>query len=418
MTTSPIPSTIGPLTALAIDSERHAVTTNYHPLPVVLIEGDGAWVTDVDGVRYLDALSGYSAVNFGHSNPRIVAAAQEQMAKLGLIARAFHSANLGPFCNALADLTGMEMVLPVNSGAEAVEAAIKAARKWGYTVKGVPDNQAEIIVMDDNFHGRTSTIISFSSDPDAKDGYGPYTPGFISVPFGDAEAVREAITPNTVAVLTEPIQGEAGVIIPPATFLPDVREICDDNGILMIVDEIQSGFGRTGSTFACEQLGVQPDLYTLGKALGGGVYPVSAVVGRRDVLGVFTPGTHGSTFGGNPIAAAIGLEVIEITKTGEFQQNALVRGEQMRYRIQGMMAKHRGLFEGFRQIGMWVGVDFNPDVLTGREVCELMMTHRVLMKDAHGSVVRISPPLCATEADIDFLCDALEATLEQIESRS
>ena len=416
MTENSQQNTLGPLTALAIESERHTVTTNYHPLPVVLAEGDGVWVTDMDGVRYLDALSGYSAVNFGHSNPRIVAAAQEQIAKLGLIARAFHSANLGAFCNALADLTGMDMVLPANSGAEAVETAIKAARKWGYTVKGVPDNQAEIIVMDDNFHGRTSTIVSFSTDEDAKEGYGPYTPGFISVPFGDAQAVREAITPNTVAVLTEPIQGEAGVVIPPATFLPDIRKICDDNNVLMIVDEIQSGFGRTGATFACELLGVQPDLYTLGKALGGGVYPVSAVVGRRGVLEVFTPGTHGSTFGGNPIAAAIGLEVIEITKTGEFQQNALDRGVQLRHRLEGMMVEHAGLIDGFRQIGLWVGIDFNPDVVTGREVCELMMAHRVLMKDAHGSVVRISPPLCATEADIDFLCDALEATLGQVAS--
>ena len=416
MTENSQQNTLGPLTALAIESERHTVTTNYHPLPVVLAEGDGVWVTDVDGVRYLDALSGYSAVNFGHSNPRIVAAAQQQIAKLGLIARAFHSANLGTFCNALADLTGMDMVLPANSGAEAVETAIKAARKWGYTVKGVGDNQAEIIVMDDNFHGRTSTIVSFSTDEDAKEGYGPYTPGFISVPFGDAQAVREAITPNTVAVLTEPIQGEAGVVIPPATFLPDIRKICDDNNVLMIVDEIQSGFGRTGATFACELVGVQPDLYTLGKALGGGVYPVSAVVGRRGVLEVFTPGTHGSTFGGNPIAAAIGLEVIEITKTGEFQQNALDRGVQLRHRLEGMMVDHAGLIDGFRQIGLWVGIDFNPDVVTGREVCELMMAHRVLMKDAHGSVVRISPPLCATEADINFLCDALEATLGQVAS--
>ena len=416
MTENSQQNTLGPLTALAIEAERHTVTTNYHALPVVLAEGDGAWVTDVDGVKYLDALSGYSAVNFGHSNPRIVAAAQEQIAKLGLIARAFHSANLGAFCNALADLTGMDMVLPANSGAEAVETAIKAARKWGYTVKGVPDNQAEIIVMDDNFHGRTSTIVSFSTDEDAKEGYGPYTPGFISVPFGDAQAVREAITPNTVAVLTEPIQGEAGVVIPPESFLPDIRKICDDNNVLMIVDEIQSGFGRTGATFACELLGVQPDLYTLGKALGGGVYPVSAVVGRRGVLEVFTPGTHGSTFGGNPIAAAIGLEVIEITKTGEFQQNALDRGVQLRHRLEGMMVEHAGLIDGFRQIGLWVGIDFNPDVVTGREVCELMMAHRVLMKDAHGSVVRISPPLCATEADIDFLCDALEATLGQVAS--
>ncbi len=404
----------GEATRRAIEAEAGVVVGNYHPLPVVLEKGKGAWVTDVDGREFLDALSGYSAVNFGHSNPQIIQAMTDQAIQLGLIARAFHSANLGPFCAALAELTGMDMVLPMNTGAEAVETTIKAARKWGYLVKGVERDRAEIIVMDDNFHGRTSTIVSFSSDPDARDDFGPYTPGFISVPFGDAEAVRRAITKNTVAVLTEPIQGEAGVVIPPASFLPELRQICDDNNVLLIVDEIQSGFGRTGATFACELVGVQPDLYTLGKALGGGVYPVSAVAGKREVLEVFTAGTHGSTFGGNPLAAAIGLEVISMIRTGEYQQNAAERGRQLRDHLVELHKQFPELLLGFRQIGLWVGVDFNPDLVTGRQVCEQMMSNRVLIKDAHGSVVRISPPLCVTEADIDFLCIALSKTLEQL----
>lgn len=397
-----------------IADETGVVADNYHPLPLVLAEGEGAWVKDVDGNRYLDGLSGYSAVNFGHTNPTLVAAAQKQIEELGLISRAFHSSNLAPYCQALAELTKLDVVLPMNTGAEAIETAIKAARKWGYQVKGVPSGQAEIIVMDDNFHGRTTTIVSFSTDVDAKDGYGPYTPGFVIVPFGDIEAVSQAITPNTVAVLTEVIQGEAGVVIPPLDFLPALRALCDRNDVLLIADEIQSGLGRTGQTFACDLYGVTPDMYALGKALGGGIYPVSAVVGRKEVMEVFTPGTHGSTFGGNPVAAAIGLEVIEMMKTGFYQRNARVRGEQLASRLQDLQDRFPNIIQATRQVGLWAAIDFNPEIATGRQICEIAARHGLLLKDAHGSVVRISPPLCVTEADVDFLCDAVEAAVETV----
>lgn len=407
----------GQATADAIRAERKVVASNYDPLPVVLVEGEGAWVRDVDGREYLDALSGYSAVNFGHSNPRINRAAREQIDRLGLIARAFHAENLGPYCAALTELTGMDLALPMNTGAEAVETALKAARKWGYEVKGVPDGKAEVIVMSGNFHGRTTTIVSFSDDPDARGGFGPYTPGFVTVPFGDAAAVEEALTPNTVAVLVEPVQGEAGVVIPPADFLPRVRQLCDEHRVLLIADEIQSGFGRTGATFACELVRVHPDLYCLGKALGGGIYPVSAVVGSSEVLGVFTAGSHGSTFGGNPVAAAIGLEVIALTKTGKYQHNARERGEQLRKRLEDLQSRFPELLLEFRQVGLWVGVDFDSTRTTGRQVCELMLERGVLVKDAHGSTIRISPPLCVTAEDVDFLADALDATLTVLSGR-
>ncbi len=404
-------------TRSAIETEAQVLASNYHPLPVVLASGQGCWLTDVEGERYFDALAGYSAVNFGHCNPLLVEAATEQMRRLGVVARAFHSANLGPFSAALADLTGTEMVLPMNTGAEAVETALKAARKWGYEKKGVPDGRAEIIVMGGNFHGRTTTIVSFSDDEDARAGYGPFTPGFRLVPFGDVDAVKAAMTPNTVAVLTEPVQGEAGIVVPPESFLPGLRSLCSERNVLLVVDEIQSGFGRTGATFAFQLAGIQPDLVTVGKALGGGLYPVSAVAGSRDVLGVFTPGTHGSTFGGNPVAAAIGLKVIDMMRTGEFQRNALERGEQIARRLTAIMNQYPGVADDFRQIGLWVGVDFNQSVASGREVCELMARRGVLMKDAHGSTVRISPPLTATATDVDFMCDALEEVFASLSSR-
>ncbi len=295
---------------------------NYHPLPVVIAEAEGAWVTDVDGQRYLDFLSGYSALNFGHRHPALLQAAHEQLDRLTLTSRAFHNDQFGHFCQELAELTGTEMVLTMNTGAEAVESAIKVARKWAYEVKGVAFDSAEIIVASGNFHGRTTTIVSFSDDPVAHDNYGPFTPGFITVPYGDAEAVRAAIGPNTAAVLMEPIQGEAGVIVPPEGFWADVRGACDENAVLMIADEIQSGLARTGELFALDHEGVRADLYTLGKALGGGIVPVSAVVGRSDVLGVLKPGQHGSTFGGYPVACAVGRAVVKLLATGEFQQRS------------------------------------------------------------------------------------------------
>jgi ornithine--oxo-acid transaminase len=309
-------------TRAAIDLVEAHSARNYAPLPVVIAEGDGAWVRDVDGRRYLDLLAAYGALNFGHRHPQLTAVAHAQLDRLTLTSRAFHNDQLGPFCAALAELAGMDLVLPMNTGAEAVETALKTARKWGYQVKGIPPDQARIVVAAGNFHGRTISIVSFSDDPVATADFGPFTPGFIGVPYGDANALREAIDDRTAAVLIEPIQGEGGVIIPPDGYLRAVRDACTDANVLMIADEIQSGLGRTGYTFACDHEGVRPDVYVLGKALGGGIVPLSAVVSRSDVLGVFRPGEHGSTFGGNPLACAIGVEVVRIVSTGEYQQHA------------------------------------------------------------------------------------------------
>src|SRR6266436_7202530 len=325
-------STAAQLRTLADAHSAH----NYHPLPVVISSAEGAWVTDVEGRRYLDMLAAYSALNFGHRHPRLVAAAQRQLERVTLVSRAFDHDQFGPFCAELAELAGMDMVLPMNTGAEAVETAIKTARKWGYEVKGVPDGEAVIVAFDGNFHGRTTTIISFSTDPDARDSYGPYTPGFRIVPYGDAQALAAAMDDRVVGVLVEPIQGEAGVIVPPAGFLTRVRELCTHWGALMIADEIQSGLGRTGTTFACEHEDVVPDMYVLGKALGGGIVPVSAVVSSGDVLGVFQPGQHGSTFGGNPMACAVGREVIAMLATGEFQERSAKLGAHMHDRLSAL----------------------------------------------------------------------------------
>ncbi|MFG2078378.1 ornithine--oxo-acid transaminase [Nonomuraea maritima] len=388
-------------------SERRSAH-NYHPLPVVIHEAHGAWVTDVDGKRYLDCLSGYSSLNFGHGNQKIIDAAKEQLERLTLTSRAFYHDQFARFCAGLGDLTGKDLVLPMNTGAEAVETAIKVARKWGYEVKGVEPDQANIIVMDGNFHGRTTTIISFSTDPDAHDNFGPYTPGFRIVPYGSAEAIREAIDANTVAVLVEPIQGEAGVLVPQDGYLTDVRELCTAEGILMIADEIQSGLGRTGQTFACDHEGVVPDIYVLGKALGGGVVPVSAVAANRDVLGVIHPGQHGSTFGGNPLACAVAIAVIELLNTGEYQARAGKLGEVLHARLRELVGK--GVVE-VRGRGLWAGVDIDPEIATGREVSKALMKRGVLAKDTHGSTIRLAPPIVVSEDDllwaIDQLADAI-----------
>src|SRR3954452_17275747 len=304
-------------------------THNYHPLPVVIAEAEGAWVTDVAGRRHLDCLAGYSALNFGHRHPGLVAAAREQLDRVTLTSRAFLHDQFGPFCRDLARLTGKDLVLPMNSGAEAVETAIKVSRKWGYQVKGVPDGRATIIVADGNFHGRTTTIVSFSTDPEARADYGPYTPGFVVVPYGDLAALAAAIDDTTVAVLLEPIQGEAGVLVPPRGYLPGVRRLCTERGVLFVADEIQSGLGRTGATFACDDESVVPDMYVLGKALGGGIVPVSAVAASTDVLGVPRPGEHGSTFGGNPLACAVGIEVVKLLESGDYQKRSAELGERL-----------------------------------------------------------------------------------------
>ncbi|MEV8633271.1 ornithine--oxo-acid transaminase [Streptosporangium sp. NPDC051023] len=383
---------------------------NYHPLPIVIHEAQGAWVTDVEGKRFLDCLSGYSSLNFGHGNPKIIGAAQEQLGKLTLTSRAFFHDQFASFAAGLGDLTGKDMVLPMNTGAEAVETAIKVARKWGYQVKGVAAEQANIIVMEDNFHGRTTTIISFSTDPDAHDDFGPYTPGFKIVKYGSIEAIREAVDANTVAVLVEPIQGEAGVLVPPDGYLTQVRELCTAENILMIADEIQSGLGRTGDTFACDHEGVVPDIYVLGKALGGGVVPVSAITANKDVLGIIKPGQHGSTFGGNPLACAVANAVIEILNTGEYQARARELGAVLHERLRGLIGQGVVTVRGR---GLWAGVDIDPSLATGREISKALMRRGVLAKDTHGSTIRLAPPIVVSEEDLVWAVDQLADALKE-----
>jgi len=401
-----IPTSNEAVTAIEL-VERHAAH-NYSPLPVVAASAQGAWITAVDGRRYLDCLAAYSAVNFGHRNPEITAAAHAQLDTVTLVSRAFHSDRLGPFCAALAELCGKDLVLPMNSGAEAVESGLKVARKWGTKVKGVPAGQANIIVADNNFHGRTISIVSFSSDPVARDGFGPFTPGFRSVPFGDAGALARAIDENTVAVLLEPIQGEAGIIVPPDDYLPAVRALCSRHNVLMIADEIQSGLARTGYTFACDRWGVVPDIYLLGKALGGGVVALSAVVADREILGVLQPGEHGSTFGGNPLAAAVGTTVVSMLTRGEFQTRAAELGAHLHKRLRGLIGD--GVL-AVRGVGLWAGVDIEPALGSGKEMSLRLADRGVLVKDTHGSTLRFAPPLVITAEEIDWAVYQFAAAL-------
>jgi ornithine--oxo-acid transaminase len=395
------------MSRIIADEETH-LAHNYHPLPVVIARGEGAWVTDVEGKRYLDLLSAYSALNFGHRHPAILAAAQEQLNRLTLTSRAYHNDRLGAFAAALAELCGKDLVLPMNTGAEAVETGIKVARAWGYRVKGVAPDAAKIIVAHGNFHGRTTTIVGFSDDLQARADFGPFTPGFVSVPFGEAAAIDAAITADTVAVLIEPIQGEGGVVLPPKGYLEKVRDICTRHGVLLIVDEIQSGLGRAGETFACDREGVVPDVYLLGKALGGGILPVSAVVADREVLGVIHPGEHGSTFGGNPLAAAVGLRVVEMLKTGEFQARAKLLGEHLEAKLRELVG--HGV-TGVRIAGLWAGIDIDPDVGTGREIAERLIGRGVLVKDTHGQTIRIAPPLVVRATELDWAVEQLRVVL-------
>jgi ornithine--oxo-acid transaminase len=388
---------------LRAQAELHGAH-NYHPLPVMISGAEGAWVTDVEGRRYLDMLAAYSAINFGHRHPRLVAAARRQLDRVTLVSRAFEHDQFGPFCAELAALAGMEMVLPMNTGAEAVETAIKTARKWGYEVKGVPAGEAVIVAFDGNFHGRTTTIISFSTDEEARGSYGPFTPGFRTVPYGDLGALAGAVDDRVVAVLVEPIQGEAGVVVPPPGFLTGVRDICTASGALMIADEIQSGLGRTGTTFACEHEDVVPDAYLLGKALGGGIVPVSAVVSSSDILGVFKPGQHGSTFGGNPLACAVAREVIAMLSTGEFQERSAKLGAHLHDRLSGLP---RDAVREVRGRGLWAGIEFTS--LPGREACERLAALGVLAKDTHDTSIRLAPPLMISEQDLDWAIDRVES---------
>lgn len=391
-------------------AESHAAH-NYSPLPIVASHAEGAWITDLSGRRYLDCLAAYSAVNFGHSNHQILSAAREQLERVTLVSRAFHHDQFGPFCAELTDLIGKEMVLPMNTGAEAVETGLKLARKWGEEVRGIPAEKSVIVVASGNFHGRTTTIISFSDDPDARNGFGPYTPGFRTVPYADGPALERALEElagRVVAVLLEPIQGEAGVIVPGPDYLTAVRAACTKAGALLIVDEIQSGLGRTGRTLASEHWNVEPDVVLLGKALGGGVLPVSAVLANADVMGVFQPGQHGSTFGGNPLACAVGRTVVGMLETGYWQARATALGEHLHLRLSALIGD--GVTQ-VRGLGLWAGIDVDPAAGTGREVCKRLLAQGVLAKDTHGQTVRLAPPLVIEEHEIDFAVDALATAL-------
>jgi ornithine--oxo-acid transaminase len=383
---------------------------NYHPLPVVVAEGDGIWVTDVEGNRYLDLLSAYSALNFGHRHPDLVAVAHEQLDRLTLTSRAFHNDQLGPFLRDLAELCGMDMVLPMNSGAEGVETALKTARKWGYERKGVAHGRAKIVVADGNFHGRTITIISFSTDEASKRNFGPHTPGFEVVPYGDSDALERALDDDTVGFLVEPVQGEAGVVVPPDGYLQRARDLCTERNVLFIADEIQSGLGRTGYTFAVEHDGIRPDMFILGKALGGGIVPLSAVVADEAVLGVFKPGEHGSTFGGNPIACAIGRKVVAMLRTGEYQAVSQELGD---YLLKSLREADLPTVEEVRGRGLWAGIQLAPDARPARKVAEKLLEHGILAKDTHESTIRLAPPLVITREDIDWALERIVPALEQ-----
>ncbi len=381
---------------------------NYHPLPIVLERGDGIWVWDVEGKKYMDCLSSYSAVNQGHCHPRLVETAKEQIEKITLTSRAFHNDQTGPFFKELSSICKKEMVLPMNSGAEAVETAIKTARKWGYTQKGVEEDKAEIIVFDNNFHGRTITIVGFSSEAQYRAGFGPFTPGFRLVPFGDLDAVRQAVHKNTVAILVEPIQGEAGVIVPPDGFLHGVRELCDAENILLMADEIQTGLGRTGRMFASDHDGVVPDVYILGKALSGGFYPVSAVVASRDVLGVFQPGDHGSTFGGNPLGCAVAREALNILAEEKLIEKADELGN---YFMEELRKINSPKVKEIRGKGLLIGVELKPEVGPARPFCEKLMAEGMLCKETHVSVIRFAPPLVIKKEEIDWALERIRKVL-------
>jgi ornithine--oxo-acid transaminase len=391
-----------------IDLENEYGAANYKPLDVVLTRGQGIWVWDVDGNRYLDFLSSYSAVNQGHCHPKITAAMKEQADKLTLTSRAFRNDQLGLFYKELCELTHSHTVLPMNSGAEAVESCIKAVRKWGYQAKGVPDGQAEIIVCENNFHGRTITLVGFSSEAQYRDGYAPFTPGFVMIPFGDVKALEQAINPNTVAFLLEPIQGEAGVIIPPEGYLREVRRICTERDIAMITDEIQTGLGRTGKMLAEEHEGVEADLTMIGKALSGGFYPVSAVLSNQEVLGVFQPGDHGSTFGGNPLACAVARAAMRALVEDGMVENAAKMGD---YLMAGLSAIRSPYVKEVRGKGLFIGVELHKDAGGARRFCEALMGRGLLCKETHENVIRFAPPLIIGMDDIDWALERVEAVL-------
>lgn len=396
------------LTSRFIETEAQYGAKNYKPLDVVLTRGEGTYVWDVDGNRYLDCLSAYSAVNQGHCHPKILAAMTEQAQRLTLTSRAFRNDQLAPFYEELCALTNSHKVLPMNSGAEAVETALKVARKWGYEVKGVPDGAAEIIVASDNFHGRTVAIVGFSSDPQSRGGFGPFAPGFRMVPFGDADALEAAIGPNTVAFLVEPIQGEAGVIIPPAGYLKRVRELCTLHNVILILDEIQTGLGRTGKLLAEEHEGVEADLTLIGKALSGGFYPVSAVLSNSEVMSVLHPGEHGSTFGGNPLACAVARAALKVLTEEGMIENAARVGERLKA---GLAAIATPRVKEVRGRGLMIAVELHADAGGARRVCEALQGRGLLAKETHDHTIRIAPPLILTDSQADWIVDQFAAAL-------
>jgi ornithine--oxo-acid transaminase len=395
------------LTKDFIELEELYGAHNYHPLDVVIERAEGVWVYDVEGNRYLDCLASYSAVNQGHCHPEILKAMFEQAQKVTLTSRAFRNDQLPLFYQQLHELTGYETALPMNSGAEAVETAVKAARKWGYKVKGIPDGQAEIVVCANNFHGRTVTVISFSTDEQYRDGFGPFTPGFKIIPFGDAVALRDVITPNTCAFLVEPIQGEAGIVIPPDGFLRDAAEICRHNNVLLIVDEIQSGLGRTGKLFAYMHEGIRPDMVIVGKALSGGFYPVSAVLSSKDILGVFHPGDHGSTFGGNPLGCAVARAALHVLIDEKLVQRSAELGDYFLSKLRTLRSPH---LREVRGKGLWIGIELD---VSARPYCEALKELGILCKETHDHVIRIAPPLVITRKEIDWAFERIRKVIEE-----
>ena len=391
-----------------IQLENDYGARNYKPLDVVLTRGQGIWVWDVEGKKYLDCLSAYSAVNQGHCHPKILKALMMQAERLTLVSRAFRNDQLGLFYKELCEMTDSHMVLLMNSGAEAVESAIKAVRKWGYNIKGVPQGKAEIIVCENNFHGRTITIVGFSTEPQYRDGYGPFTPGFKIIPFGDAEALEEAMTPNTVAFLVEPIQGEAGVIIPPRGYLKAAREICNRNNVVLILDEIQTGLGRTGKFLAEEHDGIQSDLTLIGKALSGGFLPISAVLSNKEVLGVFHPGDHGSTFGGNPLACAVARTAVKVIREEKMVENAAAMGDYFLRKLSEIKSPH---VKEVRGKGLMIGVELHPGAGGARRFCERLIKQGLLCKETHENVIRFAPPLVIRKEEIDWAVDRIEVVL-------
>ena len=398
-----------------IDKESIFGPDNYKPLPVVLSRAKGVWVWDVDDNKYLDMMSAYSAVSHGHSHPELLKVLHEQSSQLALTSRAFYTDTLGPYLETITSLSNFDMALPMNSGAEAVETAIKAARRWAYLSKKIESNKAEIIVADGNFHGRTTTIISFSSDANSKNDFGPHTPGFVSVEFGSAKAIEEAINENTAAVLIEPIQGEGGIIVPPENFLPEVREICTKNNVLMILDEVQSGLGRTGKMFAFQHSNIQPDGLILGKALGGGFMPVSCFLASKEVMQWLTPGSHGSTFGGNPLAAAIGKKSLELLEEENLIENSRVLGDFFKDALINIKSK---VIKEVRGKGLWIGVVIDPNYVSGKDLSKLLLKEGILCKETHETVIRFAPPLVITKEEIEWALEIITAALTQIENKA